>query len=160
MMPYRMSASKRPSALFSHPEHQRSVPTENPRDGRYTPMREPRPKHSLAERKFLLLWEDVLNGPKLESEFKFHDVRRWRFDFALPSQRIAIEIEGGVWSGGRHSRGAGFTQDCEKYLEAALLGWRVVRLVPAQVTEPVLARILEWVRRQPSPAAEKFHPVG
>ena len=40
---------------------------------------------------------------------------------------IAVELEGGVWTNGRHSRGAGFTSDCEKYNEAQLLGWRVLR---------------------------------
>lgn len=63
-------------------------------------------------------------------EFQFHPTRRWRFDYAIPSHKIALEVEGGVFSKGRHTRGAGFIGDIEKYNEAARLGWRVVRTVP------------------------------
>src|SRR5216684_2330146 len=66
-------------------------------------------------------------------EFRFHPERRWRFDFAYPDVKIGIEIEGGVWSGGRHTRGKGFILDCEKYNEAQILGWKVLRFTPSQV---------------------------
>lgn len=66
-------------------------------------------------------------------EFKFHPVRKWRADFAFPAHRILIEIEGGVWVNGRHSRGAGYSADCEKYSHAALLGYRVFRFTPDMV---------------------------
>lgn len=67
------------------------------------------------------------------AEHRFHPTRRWRFDFALPGDRIGIEIDGGVWTGGRHTRGAGFIKDQEKTNAAAVLGWRVLRFVPADV---------------------------
>lgn len=60
-------------------------------------------------------------------EFRFHPTRMWRFDFAWPDKKIAIEIEGGVFVKGRHSTGIGFTMDTEKYNQAVLLGWRVLR---------------------------------
>lgn len=60
-------------------------------------------------------------------EFIFHPKRKWRFDFALPEQRIAIECEGGLWTGGRHTRGSGAIGDMQKYNEAARLGWKVFR---------------------------------
>ena len=60
-------------------------------------------------------------------EHRFHPDRRWRFDFAWEGLKVAVEIEGGVWSGGRHTRGSGFEADCEKYNEAARLGWAVYR---------------------------------
>lgn len=59
--------------------------------------------------------------------------RRWRFDFALPKHKIGIEIEGGAWSNGRHTRGAGFVGDMEKYNMATVLGWRVLRFTPQQI---------------------------
>lgn len=62
-----------------------------------------------------------------EREYRFHPVRKWRFDFAYPDKKIAVECEGGVWTRGRHTRGMGFIQDCEKYNEATLMGWRVLR---------------------------------
>ena len=52
---------------------------------------------------------------------------RRRFDFAWPDKLIAVEIEGGVWNNGRHVRGRGFIDDCRKYNEAQILGWRVLR---------------------------------
>ena len=69
-----------------------------------------------------------------ERELKFHPKRKWRFDFAFPEAKIAAEIEGGVWSGGRHNRASGYTKDCEKYNNAVLLGWRVFRFTSDMVT--------------------------
>lgn len=66
-------------------------------------------------------------------EHRFHPVRRWKFDFAIPERMIAIECEGGVWSNGRHTRGSGFIADCEKYNEAARIGWRVFRFASPQI---------------------------
>lgn len=66
-------------------------------------------------------------------EFRFHPTRRWRFDYAIPSHKIALEVEGGVFTGGRHTRSKGFIGDMEKYNEAARLGWTVVRVIPAEL---------------------------
>jgi very-short-patch-repair endonuclease len=60
-------------------------------------------------------------------EHKFHPSRRWKFDFAFPDRKVAVEVEGGVWSNGRHTRGSGYIADCEKYNAAAALGWFVFR---------------------------------
>lgn len=66
-------------------------------------------------------------------EHRFHPSRRWKFDFAIPERMIAIECEGAVWSNGRHTRGSGFIADCEKYNEAARLGWFVFRFASQQI---------------------------
>lgn len=63
-------------------------------------------------------------------EHKFHPKRRWRFDYAIPEHKIALEVEGGVWTGGRHIRAQGFLGDMEKYNTATLMGWRVFRTTP------------------------------
>lgn len=68
-----------------------------------------------------------------EREVKFHPTRKWRFDFAWPDKKLAVEIEGGVYSGGRHTRAKGFIADCEKYNEAAALGWTVLRFTADEV---------------------------
>ena len=49
--------------------------------------------------------------------------------------KVGIEIEGGAWTQGRHTRGKGFIADMEKYNHAALLGWRVLRFTPQQVLD-------------------------
>lgn len=69
-------------------------------------------------------------GLEVIAEYRFDPKRKWRFDFALPFEKIALEVEGGVWTGGRHTRGSGFVKDMEKYNRAAVLGWRVLRCVP------------------------------
>jgi hypothetical protein len=63
-------------------------------------------------------------------EHRFYNPRKWRFDYALPRYKIAVEVEGGVWTGGRHIRPQGFLGDIEKYNTATLLGWRVFRTTP------------------------------
>lgn len=62
-----------------------------------------------------------------EREWQFCSARKFRFDFAWPTHKLAVEIEGGIWRGGRHSTGKGFTNDCIKYNLAAKEGWRVLR---------------------------------
>lgn len=74
--------------------------------------------------------------PPYHREYRFHDTRRWRFDFAWPERNVAVEIEGGVWTRGRHTRGKGFENDCEKYNAAVLLGWRVLRFTGAMLDDP------------------------
>lgn len=73
--------------------------------------------------------------PEPTAEHRFHPTRRWRFDWAWPAYKIAVEIEGGVFAGGRHSRGAGYRNDLEKYNSAHLMGWRVFRYLPEQVRD-------------------------
>lgn len=80
---------------------------------------------------FLLILRE--HWPDAVAEFKFHDVRKWRADFAIPSKLLLIEIDGGIFSGGRHTRGAGFLADCEKLNAAAMLGYRVLRYSPTQL---------------------------
>lgn len=72
-----------------------------------------------------LLKQDL--GLKTVAEFRFHPVRKWRADCAIPDKKILIEFEGGNYKGGRHTRGQGYAKDCEKYNQASVLGYRVLR---------------------------------
>lgn len=99
---------------------------------------------SNLEAQFSSIWR-AIEGPMPHTEYQFVSNRRWRFDFAWPQQRVAVEVEGGVWTGGRHTRGSGFEKDCEKYGEATLLGWRVFRLTGGMIQPGVLKRIKEFV---------------
>lgn len=82
--------------------------------------------------------------PTPKTEWRFHPKRRWRFDFAWPDDALAVEVEGGTWTGGRHVRGSGFEADCEKYAEATLRGWRVLRVTAGHVKGGLALR---WVLR-------------
>lgn len=66
------------------------------------------------------------------AEYPFHPKRKWRFDYAIPEGRVAIEIDGGIFIQGRHSRGAGQKKDMEKLNAAAQLGWRVLHYIPTE----------------------------
>jgi len=68
--------------------------------------------------------------PEPVGEHRFHPVRKWRFDVAWPDQKVAMEVEGGAWTKGRHTRGKGFISDMEKYNTAALMGWLLLRVIP------------------------------
>ena len=70
---------------------------------------------------------------------KDYNGRRWRFDWALPSAMVAVEIDGGAYAQGRHTRGAGFESDCEKGNMALLLGWRVFHFTPGMLRRDPLA---------------------
>ena len=85
----------------------------------------------------------LLDLPEPEREYRFHPVRRWRFDYAWPSRMVAVEIEGGTWTGGRHTNPAGFEKDCEKYNNAALLGWRVMRFTSGMVRSGEAVQMIE-----------------
>lgn len=79
-----------------------------------------------------------LTGTKLpypKREFRFHEKRQWRFDFAWPESKLAVEIEGGTWINGRHTRGLGYAKDCEKYNEATRAGWKVYRFTSNMIIE-------------------------
>lgn len=96
--------------------------------------------------------------PSPVAEYQFHPTRRWRFDFAWRDEKVALEVEGGVFgyinpqTMRRHGRGAhgsvaGILNDMEKYNEAALHGWRLLRVLPgklySQPTIDMLKRALD-----------------
>lgn len=79
-----------------------------------------------------------------DTEYLFHPIRKWRFDYAIPQYLIAIEIDGGVYSQGRHTRGKGFENDCEKINEAYLMGWIVLRFSTGMLKKEItVINILE-----------------
>jgi hypothetical protein len=97
----------------------------------------------------------LLGVPDPRREFRFHPGRKWAFDFAWLDKvcseegciydsrhGLAVEVEGGTWSGGRHSRGAGFEGDCAKYNAATLMGWRVLRFTGSMVKSWEAARTI------------------
>jgi very-short-patch-repair endonuclease len=80
----------------------------------------------------------------LETEFGFHPARKWRFDYAIPSLKIAIEYEGIFADKSRHTTFKGYNADADKYNTAAVMGWRVIRLT-AMNYKNVLQQLNEMV---------------
>ena len=76
-------------------------------------------------------------------EYKFDGTRKFRFDVAWPAAMVGVEVEGGVFSGGRHTRGTGFEADAEKYNLAAMQGWRVFRLTSSTVNDGTALQTIE-----------------
>lgn len=109
--------------------------------------------------------------PEPQREFRFHPKRMFRFDLAYPDIKVAVEVEGGsfshpvkchkcgsmvmmrtksgkmvkVFAGGRHTRGAGYLRDIEKYNSAAILGWSVVRVTPDMVRKGVAVAVVRAI---------------
>jgi very-short-patch-repair endonuclease len=82
-------------------------------------------------------------------ELRFAAPRRWRFDLAWPDRMLAVEVEGGLWIQGRHSRGKGIENDMDKYNEATLMGWRVLRVSPEMVDDGrALILVLRMLERK------------
>ena len=78
---------------------------------------------------------ESFTGCQVVAEHKFNDTRKWRIDFAIIDLKIGIEIEGGVWSGGAHTRGKGFIEDMEKYNAAVTFGWVILRFTPQDLNK-------------------------
>lgn len=86
-------------------------------------------------------------GVPFEREFRFCKTRRWRADFHIVGSMLLVEVEGGVWTGGRHTTGAGYSADLEKYNSAQLLGYRVLRYTTDMVSSgEAIMGILEAIQ--------------
>ncbi|WP_025139659.1 hypothetical protein [Achromobacter sp. DH1f] len=108
-----------------------------PGSGAATPSK-PRPPGapSQAEEKFAIDLR-ALRIAAPEREYRLHPTRAFRFDFAWPElpcgRRLAVEIEGGIHSRGRHVRPQGYKRDLEKYNSAISMGWTLLRFSPDMV---------------------------
>ena len=95
--------------------------------------------------KFEFLWK-VMNGPALVPEYRFHPTRKWRLDWFHESG-VAIEIEGSIWTKGRHTRGGGFLADMQKYNALAERGILLFRVPAHQINLQWLAPIYDTIQR-------------
>jgi very-short-patch-repair endonuclease len=109
------------------------------------------PTESAAEFTLAAQWQaDHL--PPCEREFQFHPERKFRLDFAIPRIKFGVEIEGGLWVNGAHSRPSGILRDMEKGNLLTLLGWSTLRYSASQVRSGAaireIAEYLDQVREQ------------
>ena len=91
----------------------------------------------------------------LVREFVFTSKGRWRFDFAFPALKLAVECEGAQWGVGRrcyacgqrqnggHTSGAGYEKDCRKYSLAAIEGWCVIRATSSMINSLECLELVE-----------------
>lgn len=99
--------------------------------------------------------------PEPEFELRFDATRRFRFDAAWPAHRVALEVNGGVWVRGRHTRGGGYSRDMTKLNLAQAQGWQVYQVTPRELQK---GQALQWIapaiqRRSETPRAAKLSPT-
>jgi len=94
--------------------------------------------------KFEFIWK-LLEGPALKSEHKFCPERKWRVDYF--ANNVAIEIEGAVWTFGRHNRPSGFLKDMEKYNRLSEMGILLFRIPAHQISAKWILPIISTIRR-------------
>ena len=82
-------------------------------------------------------------GCDMIREYKFHPTRKWRLDFADQQSKTGLEIDGGEFSGGSHSRGVGMANDYEKRNSATEMGWAIFQITGAMTRKDPLG----WARR-------------
>mgnify|MGYP003443227606 CR=1 FL=1 len=105
------------------------------------------PKKNKTETAAFEMWAKKQNLT-FEKEVRFAPPRRWKADFLFTqnSKQIAVEIEGGVHSSGRHTRGVGFEKDMEKYNTYTYLGIYLLRFTTAQI-EKEPAKCADFIKK-------------
>lgn len=125
-----------------------------PKKKRVSPLEERLNLHLRAakvpayEREYRFAAHHVGLGDGIKARLKEAGLKDWRFDFAWPELRLAVEAEGGGWSGGRHTRGKGFAQDMRKYEAAMRLGWNVYRCDGAMIRKGQALKTIELLIEQ------------
>jgi hypothetical protein len=96
--------------------------------------------------------------PLPEREYRFAPPRRWRLDFFWPNADppLAVEIQGGIWGGGRHVRGQGYINDCDKANACALQNIRLLRFTAEHIHRGDALTLIERAlgRRKPHAKTE------
>ncbi|HMU61585.1 MAG TPA: hypothetical protein PKA66_07375 [Gemmatimonadales bacterium] len=77
------------------------------------------------------------------AEHRFHPTRKWRWDYAWPAAKVALEVDGGLFIGGKHARGAGILKDQEKRNAGATLGWRLLVVRPSTLASLDTVRLIQ-----------------
>jgi len=117
---------------------------------------------SVLEKQFQFMW-NALQGAPLEREWRVSPKRRFRFDFAIPKIKVAIEIEGGTWvnrrvkkksgeevtvQGGAHNSGTGYIKDVKKYNISQYKGWSLFRFTGEMINTAEIEPLIKWVDKQ------------
>ena len=89
----------------------------------------------------------ALGLPEPIREYQAIKGRKFRFDFAWLERKLLVEVNGGTYTKGAHSTGAGIARDYEKCNLGVLQGWRVLsfdgKAVKSGVAVEVIRQALE-----------------
>jgi len=97
----------------------------------------PEPQHD-----YRFVAEEIVGlGPGIRKRLQEAGLKDWKFDWAWPECKVAVELEGGIWSGGRHVRGKGYEDDCIKYNYARSKHWSVYRFTSGMLERDLAACI-------------------
>ena len=75
-------------------------------------------------------------------EYRFNPKRMWRFDAAWIDEKVACEVEGGIWKNGGHNRGKIYSDNMDKYNSAQILGWIVLRYEPNKINYKEISEVI------------------
>lgn len=103
---------------------------------------------SKLESKFLKLWQELAPDLELTREQQLIFKRRFRFDFVQPESLVAIEIQGGTWSKGAHSSGAGIQRDCEKANLVQFAGYDIFCYTGRMITKENVYELINYCRHK------------
>ena len=108
-------------------------------------------KYTALEDKFALHWRSSGGVPFVREHHPFPGCKRplnqYRFDFAWPGHKVAVEIEGGIWTKGSHCRPKRYISDCHKYNAAAIDGWLVLRYTDVDLKPDAIDATIEQIRQ-------------
>lgn len=102
----------------------------------------PEPRLRVSEPEEQLAWQLRAEGLTFDREYRFHESRLWRLDFWFGDAKLAVEVQGGGFVQGRHSRGQGVENDCEKFSHIAMAGARLIPVTPGQIKR---GEALKWI---------------
>ena len=119
------------TSSYSIAEYKKMIGASKPKRG----SKRPKVKGEKVQSEGEVILATALRALKIEfeQEFEFHPTRKWRADFHLKGKKVLVEVEGGIWSNGRHTRGKGYLADLDKYNAATMMGYQVIRFSTEQV---------------------------
>ena len=97
---------------------------------------------------FIMLMNITFPDLEVWPEFYCSTERQWQIDYFFPQILLAIEQEGGVWTGGRHTRGKGFIADMDKYNFISSKGWTLIRRTPDQMKTQETIELIKTVQKK------------
>jgi len=97
----------------------------------------------------LLFQIRALGLPEPTRELQIIAQRRFRWGFAWPERRLAVEVQGDIWRRTNAGRSAGhanpsrIAKDYEKHNLVTLLGWRVLYFTPGMIRSGKAVDVLQ-----------------